>query len=85
MLAISSSYLERPLGSDLAAIGEVGLSGEIRSVSAINQRLSEIARLGFRRCVIPAHVKGEIKKFTGLEIIPVKNVYDAIRIVLKKQ
>ena len=85
VLAISSSYLERPLGSDLAAIGEVGLSGEIRSVSAINQRLSEIARLGFRRCVIPAHVKGEIKKFTGLEIIPVKNVYDAIRIVLKKQ
>ena len=85
VLAIASSYLERPLGGDLAAIGEVGLSGEIRSVSAINQRLSEIARLGFQRCVIPAHVKGEIKKFTGLEIIPVKNVYDAIRIVLKKQ
>ena len=85
VLAIASSYLERPLGSDLAAIGEVGLSGEIRSVSAINQRLSEIARLGFKRCVIPAHVKGEIKKFTGLEIIPVKHVYDAIRIVLKKQ
>ena len=85
VLAISSSYLERPLGSDLAAIGEVGLSGEIRSVSAINQRLSEIARLGFRRCVIPAHVKGEIKKITGLEIIPVKNVYEAIRTVLKKQ
>lgn len=85
VLAISSSYLERPLGSDLAAIGEVGLSGEIRSVSAINQRLSEIARLGFRCCVIPAHVKGEIKKITGLEIIPVKNVYEAIRTVLKKQ
>ena len=85
VLAIASSYLERPLGSDLAAIGEVGLSGEIRSVSAINQRLSEIARLGFKRCVIPAHIKGEIKKFTGLEIIPVKHVYDAIRIVLKKQ
>ena len=85
VLAIASSYLERPLGGDLAAIGEVGLSGEIRSVSAINQRLSEIARLGFQRCVIPAHVRGEIKKFTGLEIIPVKNVYDAIRIVLKKQ
>ena len=85
VLAISSSYLDRPLGQDLAAIGEVGLSGEIRSVSAINQRLSEIARLGFKRCVIPAHVKGEIKTITGLETIPVKNVYEAIRTVLKKQ
>ena len=84
MLAICSSYLERPLGTDLAAIGEVGLSGEIRSVSAVNQRLSEIARLGFKRCVIPAHIKGEIKKIPGLETIPVKNVYEAIRTVLKK-
>ena len=84
VLAICSSYLERPLGTDLAAIGEVGLSGEIRSVSAVNQRLSEIARLGFKRCVIPAHIKGEIKKIPGLETIPVKNVYEAIRTVLKK-
>ena len=59
-------------------------SGEIRSVSAVNQRLSEIARLGFKRCVIPAHIKGEIKKIPGLETIPVKNVYEAIRTVLKK-
>ncbi len=49
VLAIASSYLDRPLGTELAAVGEVGLSGEIRGVSAINQRLSEIARLGFKR------------------------------------
>ncbi len=85
VLAIASSYLDRPLGTDLAAIGEVGLSGEIRSVSSINQRLNEIARLGFQRCVIPAHVRGEIRTIPGLEIIPVKNVYDAIRAVAKKQ
>ena len=84
ILAIASSYLDRPLGSDLAALGEVGLSGEIRSVSSLNQRLSEIARLGFRRCVIPSHIRGEIKQFPNLEMIPVKNVYDAIRTVLKK-
>lgn len=83
VLAIASSYLDRPIGTDLAAIGEVGLSGEIRSVSAINQRLSEIARLGFQRCVIPAHIKGEIRTYSGLEVIPVKNVYDAIRIVVR--
>ena len=82
-LAIASSYIDRPLGTDLAAIGEIGLSGEIRSVSMINQRLTEISRLGFRRCVIPAHVRDEIKKPEGLELIPVKNIREAILTVLK--
>lgn len=82
-LAIASSYIDRPLGTDLAAIGEIGLSGEIRSVSTINQRLTEISRLGFRRCVIPAHVRDEIKKPEGLELIPVKNIREAILTVLK--
>ena len=85
VLAIASSYLDRPLGTDLAALGEVGLSGEIRSVSAINQRLSEIARLGLKRCVLPAHIKGELRSFPELTFIPVKNIYDAIRLVVKKQ
>ena len=86
-LAIASSFLDRPLGADLAAIGEVGLSGEIRSVTVLNQRLTEIARLGFRRCVIPAHVRDEIRCPTGLELIPVKNIAEAIGAVLgrKKQ
>ena len=84
-LSIASSYIDRPLGADLAAIGEIGLSGEIRSVGQINQRLSEIARLGFRRCVIPAHVRGEIKRPEGLELIPVKNIREAILTVLKAQ
>lgn len=82
-LSIASSYLDRPLGADLAAIGEIGLSGEIRSVSMINQRLAEIARLGFRRCVIPAHIRDEIKVSEGLELIPVKTVREAILTVLK--
>ena len=79
VLAIASSYLDKPLGTDLAAIGEVGLSGEIRSVSSINQRLSEISRLGFKRCMIPAHIKDNIDKYDGLTLIPVKNLYEAIR------
>lgn len=79
VLSIASSYLDRPLGSKTAAIGEVGLSGEIRSVSSLNQRLSEIARLGFTCCFIPSHVRYELNSFPGLNLIPVKNVYDAIR------
>lgn len=84
-LAIASSFLDRPLGADLAAIGEVGLSGEIRSVTVLNQRLTEIARLGFRRCVIPAHVRDEIRCPDGLQLIPVKNIAEAIGAVLGRK
>ena len=83
-LSIASSYLDRPLGADLAAIGEVGLSGEIRSVSALNQRLSEIARLGFRRCVVPAHGRDEAKRFKDLTLIPVRSISEAIAAVLAR-
>lgn len=82
MLAIASSFRDLPLGRDLAAVGEVGLSGEIRSVNSLNMRLSEIARLGFKRCVIPAHIKDDIKKPDGLEIISVKNIREAIMATL---
>ena len=82
VLAIASSARDRTIGYDTAAIGEVGLTGEIRSVSAINQRLSEIARLGFKKCVVPAHVRGEVKSPAGLELIPVKNIREAISAVL---
>lgn len=82
VLAVASSYLDRPLGSDLAAIGEVGLAGEIRSVGNLDQRLSEIARLGFTRCVIPAHIRREIRCPQGLQLISVKNVGEAVAAAL---
>ena len=81
ILALASSHKDLPLGSDLAAVGEVGLSGEIRSVNHLNQRLSEISRLGLKRCVIPAHVRDDVQKFPGLETIPVKNVREAMKAV----
>lgn len=82
VLAIASSARDRAISYDTAAIGEVGLTGEIRSVSAINQRLSEVARLGFKRCVIPAHIRGDVKKPDNLELIPVKNIRQAIDAVI---
>ena len=84
-LAVASSFLDRPLGADLAAIGEVGLSGEIRSVSALNQRLSEISRLGFKRCVVPAHGREDLGSFSGLALIPVRSISEAIAAVLARQ
>ncbi len=82
VLAIASSAKERVIGTDMAAIGEVGLTGEIRSVSALNQRLTEVARLGFTKCVIPARLKGDVKAPSGLELIPVRNIREAMEAVL---
>ena len=84
-LAVASSFLDRPLGTDLAAIGEIGLSGEIRSVSFLNQRLIEISRLGFKRCVIPEHGNDEIRKLKGLQLIPVRTIGEAIASVLARE
>lgn len=82
VLAIASSHRDKAIGNDLAAVGEVGLTGEIRSVTALNQRLAEISRLGFKRCVIPAHVRDDIKSPKGLELISVKNIREAIAAVI---
>ncbi len=77
-LAIASSFRDMPLPDKLAAVGEVGLTGEIRSVQALDLRLSEIARLGFTQCVIPSRVRGELKAPKGLELIHVKTLREAV-------
>ena len=83
VIALASSYLDRPVPSDLVAIGEVGLTGELRSVNQLGQRVSEIQRLGFRKCVVPAHRAGTIKAPTGLTVIPARNIGEAIRAALR--
>ena len=82
VLALASSAKDRVISFDTTAIGEVGLTGEIRSVSALNQRLTEVARLGFKKCIIPAHIRGEVKRPEGLDLISVKNIREAIHAVL---
>lgn len=82
ILAVASSYRDRPMPSDLAAIGEVGLTGEIRTVSNLSQRLSEIARLGFTKCVIPKSGTSQVSAPQGIELIRVRNVREAIEISL---
>ena len=82
VLAVASSYRDTAMPSDLAAIGEVGLTGEIRTVSHLAQRLSEIARLGFTKCVIPKSGTANLQPPQGLELIRVRNVREAIEISL---
>lgn len=81
VVALASSYLDEPVPGDLAAIGEVGLTGELRAVSQLSQRISEVRRLGFKRCVVPAH--RELGNCSDLQLLPVQNIGEAIRAVLK--
>lgn len=82
VLAVASSYRDRPIDNDLAAIGEVGLTGEVRSVSHINQRLSEVARLGFKKCIIPQKSAQKLEVPQGLEVYRVRNIREAIEAAL---
>ena len=85
VVALASSYLDRPIPSDLVAIGEVGLTGELRTVNQLSQRISEAHRLGFKRCLIPAHRASSLKAPQGLQLIPVRNIGEAIRAALRPQ
>ena len=82
VLAIASSYRDTPVDSQMVAIGEVGLTGEIRSVTHLNQRLAEVARLGFSRCVIPKNTAEKLEIPAGLTVYAVKNLAEAIEIAL---
>ena len=82
VIALASSYLDRPVPGDLVAVGEVGLTGELRSVNHLEQRISEIHRLGFRRCLVPARRSGTLTAPQGLELLPAGNIGEAIRAAL---
>ena len=78
ILAVASSYRDAVIPADLVAIGEVGLTGEIRSVSNLNQRLGEIARLGFKVCIIPRNGSEKLEIPEGLTVYRVRNLQEAI-------
>jgi DNA repair protein RadA/Sms len=81
-VAVASSYRDQPVADDLVAIGEVGLTGEIRSVSHMNQRLGEVARLGFKRCIIPRTGAEKLEIPKGLTVYKVRNLREAIEAAL---
>ncbi len=82
VLAVASSYRDTAIPNDLAAIGEVGLTGEIRSVSHMNQRLQEVARLGFQKCIIPKNSAEKLEIPNGLTVYQVRNLSEAIAVAL---
>lgn len=81
-MSICSSFKDTPLESDMLFLGELGLSGEIRTIGFAERRIQEAVKLGFKKVVIP---KGNMKNFKQngtIEFIPVETIQDAIRLVL---
>jgi len=83
VIALASSYLDRAVPAQLVAIGEVGLTGELRNVNQLSQRISEAHRLGFTKCIIPVQKKNAISAPPNLELIQVRNIGEAIRAALR--
>ena len=84
-LSLISSIRDIPIPGDVIAFGEIGLSGEIRAVGSPDQRVNEAARLGFRRIVLPKRnyeaIKNIYSKARDIELIPVKSIFDAMKIL----
>ncbi len=81
-LAIASSFRDRGVDPGLAAVGEVGLSGELRAVSQLERRVSEAARLGFKRCLVPKMGAKVSPAPKDIELIPVSTLREAIGVGL---
>ena len=79
ILAASSSFKNISIPNDTIAIGEVGLTGEVRSVNMIEKRLKEAEKLGFKKCIIPESNKKLLKDSYKLDIIGVKNILEAMK------
>ena len=77
-LALASSLRDRPVPTDLIAIGELGLLGELRSVPGLERRLREAARLGFKTAIVPRSRRGEAPQITGMTVHSVSNLREAI-------
>lgn len=83
-VSIASSFRDEPTGASDCLIGEVGLTGEVRRVSRIEQRVNEAAKLGFTRIVVPANNIGGWSAPAGIEIIGVSTVNEALKTVFGK-
>ncbi len=81
VLALVSSYKNRPIDEKTICFGEVGLSGEVRAVNMAEQRVLEAKKLGFSTCILPEVSKASMKEIEGIRLIGVKNVKDAITYV----
>lgn len=81
VMALVSSYKNKPISGKIIVFGEVGLSGEVRAVNMPEQRVAEAKKLGFQTCILPAVSKEMLKEIKGIEIIGVRTVNDAMNLL----
>ena len=81
VMALVSSYKNRPVSEDVLVFGEVGLSGEVRAVNMPEQRVSEAKKLGFRTCILPAVSVDAVKNIQGIKVMGVRSINEAIDLV----
>lgn len=81
-IALASSFRDQPVSPHTVVIGEVGLTGEVRGVTRLEQRLYEAQKLGFRRVFVPAHGKRQLNIPENLDVQEVKTIHDAMEAVL---
>lgn len=82
MLAIASSFRNKPLDSGLVAIGEVGLAGELRACNFLENRIAEAEKLGFTKCLIPSSGKVKLENFDKIEVCTYSNIQQVLQDVL---
>lgn len=80
-MALYSSLKDKPIGDNVIAFGEIGLGGEIRSVSHLEQRIQEAGRLGFEKCIVPKHSLKGLRPHPGIEIVGVSNLRQAFDLI----
>jgi DNA repair protein RadA/Sms len=84
--SICSSFLEYPIPNDIAFIGEVGLGGELRTVPRMDKRVLAIAKLGYKKCVVPKTSEKLLRPLNlELEILPCSNLKEVINTVFRPQ
>ena len=81
VLSVASSFKNISISPELVAIGEVGLTGEVRAVNLIEKRIKEAEKLGFKTCIIPENNKKLLKEKFKLDIIGVKNIVEAMKYI----
>ena len=84
IIALASGYLDFIVPPDMMIVGEVGLSGEVRSVGQIESRVREAAKMGFGRCLVPASTMGSLKTTDGVQVMGVSNVGEALELLHKR-
>jgi DNA repair protein RadA/Sms len=79
--AIASSFLDQPVQNECVVLGEVGLTGEVRGISHVENRVTEIKKMGFKRCLIPRSNLKRMKPVNGIDLLGIQSVAEATEIL----